>query len=96
MDFAQNPDLELISEAVGAICAGFPDEYWSQCDQEHRFPWEFYERMAAGGWIGIAIPEQYGGGGRGIVEAVTVMRAGRSEWGGDEWVLGDPPDGVWS
>lgn len=74
MDFEQDPDLELIREAVGAICAGFPDDYWSACDSEHRFPWEFYERMAAGGWIGIAIPEEYGGGGRGIVEAVTVMR----------------------
>jgi acyl-CoA dehydrogenase len=74
MEFSTNPDLELISDAVGAICAGFPDEYWSACDQEHRFPWEFYDRMAQGGWIGIAIPERYGGGGRGIVEAVTVMR----------------------
>jgi acyl-CoA dehydrogenase len=74
MEFSSDPDLELISDAVGAICAGFPDDYWSACDREHRFPWEFYERMAEGGWIGIAIPEQYGGGGRGIVEAVTVMR----------------------
>jgi acyl-CoA dehydrogenase len=75
MEFAPNPDLELIREAVGAVCANFPDEYWSACDQEHRFPWEFYQRMAEGGWIGIAIPEEFGGGGRGIVEAVTVMRA---------------------
>jgi acyl-CoA dehydrogenase len=74
MEFALDPDLELIREAVGAVCASFPDEYWSACDQEHRFPWEFYERMAEGGWIGIAIPEEFGGGGRGIVEAVTVMR----------------------
>lgn len=74
MDFGDDTDLELITEAVGAVCAGFDDDYWSACDQEHRFPWEFYERMAEGGWIGIAIPEQYDGAGRGITEATVVLR----------------------
>ncbi|MEX2628105.1 MAG: acyl-CoA dehydrogenase family protein [Ilumatobacteraceae bacterium] len=74
MDFAPDPDLELITEAVGAVCARFDDAYWSACDTEHRFPWEFHDAMAAGGWVGIAIPERYGGGGRGITEAATVLR----------------------
>ena len=74
MDFASDPDLDLIAEAVGKVCAAFDDGYWSACDQEHRFPWEFYDAMAAGGWVGIAIPEQYGGGGRGITEATVVLR----------------------
>ncbi len=74
MDFAVDPDLELITDAVGAVCARFDDDYWSACDAEHRFPWDFYEAMAAGGWVGIAIPEEYGGGGRGITEAATVLR----------------------
>jgi acyl-CoA dehydrogenase len=65
--------LEAIREAVRAVCARFDDDYWSACDQEHRFPWEFYEAMAAGGWVGIAIPERYGGGGQGIREAATVL-----------------------
>ena len=66
-------DIELIRETVAALCARFDDDYWSACDTEHRFPWDFYREMAAGGWIGIAIPEQYGGGGRGIVEAAAVL-----------------------
>jgi acyl-CoA dehydrogenase len=65
--------LEAIREAVRAVCARFDDDYWSACDREHRFPHEFYEAMAAGGWIGIAIPERYGGGGQGIREAATVL-----------------------
>ncbi|MEZ5179955.1 MAG: acyl-CoA dehydrogenase family protein [Acidimicrobiales bacterium] len=40
------------------------------------FPWDFYRAMADGGWIGIAIPEEHGGGGRGIVEASLVVE----EW----------------
>ena len=66
-------DLVLIRETVAALCARFDDDYWSHCDSEHRFPWDFYREMAAGGWIGIAIPEEYGGGGRGILEAAAVL-----------------------
>jgi acyl-CoA dehydrogenase len=43
------------------------------CELEHRFPWDFYSAMAQGGWIGIAIPEAYGGGGQGITEASIVL-----------------------
>ena len=65
--------LEQVREAVRAVCSRFDDDYWSACDQEHRFPWDFYDGMTAGGWVGIAIPERYGGGGQGIREAATVL-----------------------
>ena len=70
---ADEETLQEIREAVRAVCARFDDDYWSACDQEHRFPWDFYDAMAAGGWVGIAIPERYGGGGQGIREAATVL-----------------------
>src|SRR5215213_3880484 len=66
-------DLALIRETVSATCAKFPDDYWAACERDHRFPREFYDVMAAGGWIGIAIPERYGGGGRGVSEAAAVL-----------------------
>ena len=56
-------DLDLIRSTVAGLCARFDDEYWAACDHDHRFPWDFYRAMADGGWIGIAIPERYGGGG---------------------------------
>jgi acyl-CoA dehydrogenase len=58
---------------VQKVCAPFPDEYWSKHDEAHEFPWEFYNAMAKAGWIGIAIPEAYGGSGRGITEASIVL-----------------------
>jgi len=73
VDFAEDPDHQLIREAVREVCARFPDEYWAELDQSHTFPWEFYAAMAKGGWIGIAIPAGYGGGGRGITEASIVL-----------------------
>ncbi len=66
-------ELGTIREAVANTCRRFDDDYWSECDQHHRFPSEFYTEMAKGGWIGIAIPEAYGGGGAGIGEAAAVL-----------------------
>ena len=73
MDHTPDPDHEAIREGVRRVCADFDDDYWRRCDTDHEFPWDFYAAMAAGGWIGIAIPEAYGGGGRGITEASIVV-----------------------
>ena len=62
-----------IREGIRAICKDFDDEYWAACDAEHRFPWDFYNAVAKAGWVGIAIPEEYGGGGCGITEASILL-----------------------
>ena len=74
MDYSENPDHIAIAEAVRTLCAGFPDEYWRAREGAHEFPWDFYRAMAASGWVGIALPEKYGGGGQGIQEASIVLR----------------------
>lgn len=74
MEFTPNPVHEAIREGVRKVCADFPDTYWAEKDENHEFPWEFYKAMAAGGWIGICIPEEYGGGGQGITEATIVLQ----------------------
>ncbi len=73
MDFTETEEHTLIRNAVRKICADFPDAYWSKCDEAHEFPWDFYRAMSQAGWIGIAIPEAYGGSGRGIAEASIVL-----------------------
>ena len=74
MDFSLSPDHESISKAIRERCRQFDDEYWSACDREHRFPWDFYAAMAEDGWVGMSFPEEYGGGGQGITEAALLMR----------------------
>ncbi|QYG93968.1 acyl-CoA/acyl-ACP dehydrogenase [Iamia sp. SCSIO 61187] len=74
MDLAEDPDHEAVAAGVRAVCAEFDDDYWAGCDRDHRFPWEFYDAMVAGGWVGVAIPERFGGGGCGITEAAILMR----------------------
>jgi acyl-CoA dehydrogenase len=73
MEFTESADHQAIREGIRRVCADFTDDYWSAKDQAHEFPWDFYARLAEGGWVGIAIPEEYGGGGQGITEASIMV-----------------------
>ena len=73
MDFEEPEQLTSIRHAIREICAQFNDDYWRDKDTRHEFPWEYYNVLAKAGWVGIAIPEQYGGGGGGITEASVVL-----------------------
>lgn len=73
MDFQLTDEQELIKDSVAKLCGDFTDEYWASKDSAHEFPWDFYNAMAEAGWLGIAIPEAYGGSGRGITEASLVL-----------------------
>ena len=75
MDFSENREHETIREAIGRICADFGDDYWLQRDREGGFPHELYNALAAGGWLGICMPQEYGGSGMGITEATVMMTA---------------------
>lgn len=74
MDFTLTHDEASIRQEVRRMAERFPTEYWRKCDSEHRFPWDFYEAFAAGGWLGMCLPEKYGGGGLGISEAAVLLQ----------------------
>lgn len=82
MDFALTEDQETIRAAVADLARGFGDDYWLEKDAAHEFPTEFYDAMAAGGWLGITIPEEYGGHGLGITEASLVLEEVARSGGG--------------
>jgi acyl-CoA dehydrogenase len=73
VDFELSTDQRAIQVAVRELCAGFDDGYWSRCDTEKEFPWDFYRAFAEGRWLGIAIPERWGGSGPGISEAALLL-----------------------
>lgn len=82
MDFSQSQLHQEIDSSVRKICADFTDDYWSRCDEEARFPQEFYAAMAKAGWLGITMPEELGGAGLGVSEAAVMMHAVASSGGG--------------
>ena len=75
MDFSFTEAQEEIREAILKICARFGDDYWLAKDRDGGFPDELHRAIADGGWLGIAMPEAYGGSGLGITEAAIMMQA---------------------
>jgi acyl-CoA dehydrogenase len=75
MDFNLTEQQESIRDAIEKVCAKFDDAYWLQHDESGQFPEELYQALARDGWLGICIPEAYGGSGLGITEAAVMMQA---------------------
>ena len=75
MDFSLTEAQQEIREAILKLCAGFGDDYWLGRDRDGVFPTAFHRAIADGGWLGIAMPEAYGGSGLGITEAAVMMQA---------------------
>ena len=82
MDFELTEQQVAIDEGVRRVCSGFDDAYWTECDENARFPDEYYRAMAEGGWLGMTMPEELGGSGLGVTEAAVMMQAVTSSGGG--------------
>ncbi len=74
MDFELDEDQQQICDAVERVCAPFDAQYWLRKDSEGGFPSDFHQALAQAGWLGIAMPQQYGGAGLGITEAALMMQ----------------------
>jgi acyl-CoA dehydrogenase len=75
MDFTLNQEQQQIRDEVLKLCARFDDAYWLDKDRTGEFPHELHAALAEAGWLGIAMPEEYGGANLGITEAVVLMQA---------------------
>jgi acyl-CoA dehydrogenase len=75
MDFNFSEQQQSIRNAVAAICARFGDDYWLEKDRSGDFPEDFFGAFARDGWLGLCIPEAYGGAGLGVSEAAVMMQA---------------------
>lgn len=82
MNFELTDDQELIRKSVAELASKFDDHYWMEKDQAHEFPSEFYQAIAGGGWLGMTIPEEYGGHGLGITEATLLAEEVARSGGG--------------
>jgi acyl-CoA dehydrogenase len=73
MNFSITPEQEQIRDAIEKVCAPFDADYWLEKDRVGGFPDDFHRALADAGWLGIAMPEEYGGAGLGISEAALMM-----------------------
>jgi acyl-CoA dehydrogenase len=74
MDFSYAPEQDAIRDAVRDVCSRFPESYWRERDDDGVFPHAFYRAMGEAGWLGLAVPEAYGGSGLGVTEAAIMMQ----------------------
>ncbi|WP_151446067.1 acyl-CoA dehydrogenase family protein [Lacisediminimonas profundi] len=74
MNFELTPEQQSICDAVKDLCNRFPETYWRERDIDGVFPHDFYNAMGQAGWLGLAIPEEYGGAGLGVQEAAVMMQ----------------------
>ena len=82
MDFSITEDQRAIRDGVSAVVRSFDDEYWLARDDDGEFPKEFHRAMADAGWLGITLPQEYGGAGLGVTEAVIMLHEVASHGGG--------------
>ena len=73
MDFALTESQELIKKEVGALARTFSLDYWLEKDSKPEYPSEFVKAFADNGWLGILVPEEYGGAGLGVTEAALML-----------------------
>ena len=82
MEFALTRDQQAIADSVGRLCEPFDDAYWLERDRVGGYPVEFHKALADAGWLGICIPEEYGGSGLGIQEAAVLAHTLATSGGG--------------
>jgi acyl-CoA dehydrogenase len=82
VDFELGEEQHAIRAAIAKICAPFDDDYWLARDRDGMFPNDFHQAVARGGWLGICMPEEYGGAGLGVAEAAIMMEAIAASGGG--------------
>lgn len=73
MSIRSTEDEDIIREAIKQVCAGFPGEYWRELEATGAYPEKFVDTLTDLGWLSILIPEEYGGGGRGIIDGAIVL-----------------------
>ena len=75
MDFSFSPEQLAIQNGIAKLCEKFDAQYWLERDRHGGYPEDFYRAVAHAGWLGIAMPTEYGGAGLGITEAALMMQA---------------------
>ena len=74
MIFELTETQKNIVQAAKKISSKFDDNYWLDLDLKSEFPSEFYNEVAKSGWLGMCMPEEYGGANLGIQEAALFMQ----------------------
>jgi acyl-CoA dehydrogenase len=82
VEFSRPEHWDMIEESLGGLCAKYGLDYWRENDREHRFPTELWTALGENGWLGVSIPEEYGGQGLSFLDTVFVVETACRSGGG--------------
>src|SRR5690606_41847062 len=80
MSFIRSEEHKALVAGIEDLCSRYDDEYWLARDRDGEFPHDFHRDLAQAGWLGIAMPDEYGGAGLGMTEA-SLMKLSISRHG---------------
>ena len=72
MNFRLTDEQKMVVSSAKEIAEKFNLEYWREKDRKHEFPVEFWDALAKAGFVGMILPEEYGGGGMGLLDLTSV------------------------
>lgn len=93
MDFSFDEDQIALAELARGLGGRMKDDYWQDIDEKSKFPIEFWNLLASHDLLGITVPEQYGGSGRGLLDisiAIEALAEGGSGMEGGGLFVGGP------
>src|ERR687897_2832435 len=64
---------QVLKKAVYELCKLYPGEYWRELDEKEAYPHAFVQELTKAGYLAALIPEEYGGGGLGILEGGLIL-----------------------
>ena len=73
IEHTSSNNYQEIRDAIRALCAEFPDEYFRKVDEARAYPEAFVDALTKAGWLAALIPQEYGGSGLGLTEASVIM-----------------------
>lgn len=73
IEYTSSNNHHEIRDAIRALCAEFPDEYFRKIDEQRVYPEAFVNALTNAGWLAALIPQEYGGSGLGLTEASVIM-----------------------
>ena len=74
MDMELSAQQLALQEGIRKLCQHFPDQYWNDLEDGSRYPEDFVAALSRDGWLGLLIPEKYGGGSLGVLDASIIIQ----------------------
>ena len=75
MNFNLTTEQQAIRDGIFEVCKPFDEAYWLDRDRNGGFPLDFHKAIADAGYLGICMPEEFGGSGLGILDAAIMVQA---------------------